>query len=67
VTLADMEKLANAIARWGLARGLEQKTTVALMLLNRPEYVTFWVGMAKIGSRTIHTDLELFESTSVIR
>lgn len=49
VTLQDMEKLANQIAWWLNGTGLKQKDTVALMMLNRPEFVTFWLGCSKIG------------------
>lgn len=47
-----METLANRFANWGLETGLEQRNTVCLMVLNRPEYVAFWLGMAKIGVST---------------
>ena len=48
----QIESLANQIAYWGLSIGLTQKNTVCLMSLNRYEYVSFWIGMAKIGVST---------------
>jgi fatty-acyl-CoA synthase len=51
-TSLAIEKLANQFSHWGLEVGFQQKNTVCLMVLNRPEYVAFWVGMAKIGVST---------------
>lgn len=47
-----LERLANQFAHWGLSIGLKQKNTVCLMVYNRPEYVAYWLGMAKIGVST---------------
>jgi hypothetical protein len=51
-TRIALEKLANQFAHWGLKFGLTQKNTVCLMVFNCPEYVAFWLGMAKIGVST---------------
>lgn len=48
----DIEILANKISNWGINIQLKQKDTICLMCLNRPEYVSFWLGMAKIGVST---------------
>jgi acyl-CoA synthetase (AMP-forming)/AMP-acid ligase II len=51
-TRIDLEKLANQFSHWGSKSGLKQKNTVCLMVFNCPEYVAFWLGMAKIGVST---------------
>lgn len=51
-TTLMLEKLANQFANWGIGVGLKQKSTVCLMVYNRPEYVAYWLGMAKIGVST---------------
>jgi fatty-acyl-CoA synthase len=53
VTLGGMERLANQLAYWAQQKQkLQQKECVALMMLNRPDVVTFWLGMAKVGLST---------------
>lgn len=51
-TLGGMERLANQLAHWATEQKLQQKECVALMMLNRPEITTFWLGMAKVGLST---------------
>lgn len=51
-TLGGMERLANQLAYWATQQKLQQKECIALMMLNRPEIATFWLGMAKIGCST---------------
>lgn len=48
-TLEDVDTLANQIGNWGVSLGLQQKNTVAIMLLNHPDFVSLWLGFAKIG------------------
>ncbi|MEM9054016.1 MAG: long-chain-acyl-CoA synthetase [Pseudomonadota bacterium] len=48
-TYAEMDALANKIANWGLSLGLQAGDTVALFMENRPEYVSLWYGLSKIG------------------
>ncbi|GAB5456299.1 MAG: long-chain-acyl-CoA synthetase [Henriciella sp.] len=48
-TYAEMDTLANKVANWALALGLQSGDAVALFMENRPEYVSFWYGLAKIG------------------
>lgn len=53
VSRSDLDRQANQIAFWAKSElGLQQKDTVALMMLNRPEFVAFWLGMSKVGVRT---------------
>ena len=48
-TYAEMDALANKVANWGLGLGLQSGDAVALFMENRPEYVSVWYGLAKIG------------------
>ena len=48
-TYAEMDVLANRVANWGLDQGLKAGDTVALFMENRPEYVSIWYGLSKIG------------------
>lgn len=48
VTLLEMEALANKVAHWtNDVLCLQPGDTVALMMLNRPEFISFWMGCAK--------------------
>lgn len=47
--LSEMDTLANQIAWWLQSNGVLQKDKVAMMMLNRPEFVIFWLGCAKVG------------------
>jgi fatty-acyl-CoA synthase len=48
-TYAEMDALANKVANWALGLGLQPGEAVALFMENRPEYVSFWYGLSKIG------------------
>lgn len=48
-TYAEMDALANKVANWALGLGLQSGDAVALFMENRPEYVSIWYGLAKIG------------------
>ena len=48
-TYAEMDALANKFANWGLSLGLQAGDAVALFMENRPEYVSAWYGLSKIG------------------
>ena len=52
VTLHNLDILANQVGHWGLSKGLKQQDSVALMLLNTPDYVALWLGFGKIGVST---------------
>ena len=41
---------ANRIAHWALERGVRAGQTVALLMQNRPEYLSCWLGLAKTGA-----------------
>ena len=64
-SLQDIDKLANQIANFAIELQLTQKSTVALMLLNRPEFVAFWLGMAKVGCSTALLNTNLSGATLV--
>lgn len=49
MSFRDVEALANRFAHWGTSIGLKKGDCVALFMHNRPEFIAFWVGMAKIG------------------
>lgn len=51
-TYAAFDARANQFARWGQSIGLKVGDTVALFMENRPDYIAFWAGMAKIAVRT---------------
>lgn len=48
-TYAEFEGQANQIAHWALKQGLQAGDTVALFMENRPEYISTWFGLSKIG------------------
>lgn len=53
VKLGDVEIFANQVANWGSEfLALKQKDTVCLMMHNRPEYASIWLGFGKIGCST---------------
>jgi fatty-acyl-CoA synthase len=52
ITYADFEARANRFAHWGQSVGLKAGDTVALFMENRPDYIAFWTGMAKIAVKT---------------
>ena len=49
ITYAEMDALANKAANWALSLGLQPGDAVALFMENRPEYVSFWYGLSKVG------------------
>ena len=49
VTLQEFDELANKVARWDLSLGYKQKDTVAIIMNSHPDFVSIWVGFAKIG------------------
>lgn len=48
-TYGELLDRANRYARWALARGIGKGDTVALMMLNRPEYIAAWLGIIRVG------------------
>lgn len=49
LTYRAFDGRANRFAHWGRSAGLRAGDCVALFMENRPDYVAFWAGMAKIG------------------
>ena len=49
VTLAEIEQTANRVANWcHFELKLEAGDTLALMMHNTPEFISFWIGAAKV-------------------
>jgi fatty-acyl-CoA synthase len=49
ISYAAINASANRVARAALGAGLAKGDVVALLMLNRPEFVTMWLGLAKAG------------------
>jgi len=52
ITYEAFDRRANQFAHWGLKMGLKPGDCVALFMENRPDYIAFWAGMAKIAVKT---------------
>jgi fatty-acyl-CoA synthase len=52
LTYRQLDALANRFAAWADAQGLKPGDTVALLLPNRAEYISAWMGLAKVGIAT---------------
>lgn len=59
VTYAELDRHANRVAHWAMDQGIGKGDVVALLMHNRPEFVSTWLGLAKIGAVTalINTNL----------
>jgi fatty-acyl-CoA synthase len=55
----ELDARANRWARWARSQGLGKGDVVALMMMNRPEYLAIWLGFARGGIATalINTNL----------
>ena len=51
-TFQDYNERANRYARWALANGIGKGDVVALFMPNRPDYLAFWLGVARAGGVT---------------
>ncbi|AHE55090.1 long-chain-acyl-CoA synthetase [Sphingomonas sanxanigenens] len=49
ISFAEMNARANRVAHAARAAGLAKGDVVALLMLNRPEFVMIWLGLAKAG------------------
>jgi fatty-acyl-CoA synthase len=49
LTYRELDAAANRHARWARSLGLAQGDVVALLMENRPEFLTAWLGHAKLG------------------
>ena len=45
----DLSRPFRVQAHWALSKGFRAGDVVALFMMNRPEFIIFWLGMAKIG------------------
>ncbi|HEY7798887.1 MAG TPA: long-chain-acyl-CoA synthetase [Hyphomonadaceae bacterium] len=52
ISYAEFDARACQFAHWGLSVGLKKGDCVALFMENRPDYIAFWAGMAKIAVKT---------------
>ncbi|BCJ89707.1 long-chain-acyl-CoA synthetase [Terrihabitans soli] len=44
-----LDERANRYARWAMANGVGKGDVVALLMLNRAEYMAFWLGVTRAG------------------
>lgn len=49
ISFAQANAMANRIARAMVDAGMKRGDVVALMMLNRPDFVLMWLGLAKVG------------------
>lgn len=58
-TYRELDRRANRYARWAQANGLARGDTIALMMLNRAEYLAIWLGITRAGGKValINTNL----------
>ena len=59
-TYRDWNGHGNLYARWALAQNLQKGEVVALLMPNRPEYLSVWLGIAKAGGVTALLNTNLF-------
>lgn len=52
LTYRELNGRANRYARWAQAQGFGKGDVVALLMPNRPEFVSVWLGVAKSGGIT---------------
>ena len=59
LSYGELDEQANRVSHWASEMGLRRGDVVALLMENRPEYLTTWLGLAKIGvtSALINTNL----------
>ncbi|WP_339914756.1 long-chain-acyl-CoA synthetase [uncultured Brevundimonas sp.] len=59
LTFRELDALANRFGHWAQGRRLHRGDVVALMMLNRAEYLAAWIGFSKVGVSTalINTNL----------
>ncbi|KAF0690444.1 Aste57867_18176 [Aphanomyces stellatus] len=49
MTAAQLEEQSNRVAHWAVDIGLTPGSIVALIMENRPEFITTWIGLSKVG------------------
>lgn len=59
LTYREFDSMANRFAHWARGRNLKRSDTVALVMMNRAEYLAAWFGLSKVGVATalINTNL----------
>ncbi|MCP4004503.1 MAG: long-chain-acyl-CoA synthetase [bacterium] len=59
VSYREANEDANQVAHWATSIGMASGDVIALLMLNRPEYISTWGGISKIGATTalINTNL----------
>ena len=59
LTYREVDAMANRFGHWAQSRRLKRGDTIALVMLNRAEYIAAWLGFAKVGVATalINTNL----------
>jgi fatty-acyl-CoA synthase len=50
LTYGTLAARSNQYARWALGQNLGKGDVVCLMMLNRPEYMAIWLGIASVGA-----------------
>ena len=49
ISYQELDNRANKIANWAIENGYKTGDVVSLLMENKPEYITFWYGFAKVG------------------
>lgn len=64
ITFRQMDEMSNRMANAFLNEGLKKGDRVAIMLMNRPEYLYIWFGLNKIGASMvpINVDFTAYET-----
>lgn len=59
ISYRDLDAMANRFGHWAVSRRLKRGDTVALVMLNRAEYIAAWMGFSKVGvgAALINTNL----------
>ncbi|NJC40328.1 fatty-acyl-CoA synthase [Brevundimonas alba] len=59
LTYRELDAMANRFGHWAQSRRLKRGDTIALVMLNRAEYIAAWMGFSKVGVATalINTNL----------
>ena len=59
ISYRELDAMANRFGHWAQSRRLKRGDTVALVMLNRAEYIAAWMGFAKVGvgAALINTNL----------
>jgi fatty-acyl-CoA synthase len=71
ISYGELNQAANRYAHWAHGQGIGRGDTVALLMENRPEYLSAWLGLLKVGATAalINTNLRghpLAHSISIV-